>query len=300
MSGSSASAIVGSVAAMCTTLSFVPQLVKVRQQGGRDLSWGMLLVFLAGGTLWLTYGVLVRDVPVIVANAVTGALVVAIVSMKFAAERGPGGVSDFGGRRLRVAIDMDEVIADALSEHLRRYNDRFGTSLEAMRLQGHLEDCVPAAHVGATHAMIDASFFEDLPVMPGAQEVVRQLTEHYEVIVATAAMDVPCSFDAKFRWLQRHFPFIPPSQFVFCGDKGVVHADYLIDDRSRHFARFMGQPILFSAPHNGDEHRYPRVANWDEVRRLLLGAPDDRPEHALFAKPPVGDVGVRPTARGVQ
>ena len=66
-------------------------------------------------------------------------------------------------------------------------------------------------------------------------------------------MDVPCSFDAKFRWLQRHFPFIPPSHIVFCGDKSIVDADYLIDDRSRHFTRFKGEPLLFSAPHNAGE-----------------------------------------------
>lgn len=132
--------------------------------------------------------------------------------------------------------------------------------------------------------MIDASFFEDLPVMPGAREVVRELSERYEVIVATAAMDVPYSFDAKFRWLRRHFPFIPPSHIVYCGDKAMVQADYLIDDRARHFERFAGRPILFSAPHNRDERRYPRVANWEEVRKLFAGATQHR-EEAVSSAP---------------
>ena len=73
-------------------------------------------------------------------------------------------------------------------------------------------------------------------------------------------MDVPLSFDAKYRWLRRHFPFIPPSHLVFCGDKSIIDADYLIDDRARHFARFKGRPVLFSAPHNAAEARYPRVS----------------------------------------
>ena len=46
----------------------------------------------------------------------------------------------------------------------------------------------------------------------------------------------PASFAAKFAWLGRRFPFIPPSHIVFCGDKSVIAADYLIDDEPRHLA----------------------------------------------------------------
>jgi 5'(3')-deoxyribonucleotidase len=175
-------------------------------------------------------------------------------------------------RRLRIAIDMDEVIADALSEFLRRYNGAFGGNLRADDLRGrHLEDCVPADRRDAVIAMIDRSFFEDLAVMPDAQEVIRELAQRYDVFIVSAAMDVPCSFDAKFRWLARHFPFIPTANIVFCGDKSIVDADYLIDDRPRHFPRFAGQPVLFSAPHNAGETRYPRVGSWAEVRAYFAG-----------------------------
>ena len=117
--------------------------------------------------------------------------------------------------------------------------------------------------------MFDASFFADLAVMPDCQAVMRDLALRHDVFVVSAAMDVPASFDAKFRWLQRHFPFIPPDQIVFCGDKGIVDADYLIDDRPRHFARFKGRPLLFSAPHNAGERRYPRVDSWQDVRDVF-------------------------------
>jgi 5'(3')-deoxyribonucleotidase len=173
-------------------------------------------------------------------------------------------------RRVRIAIDMDEVMADALGEHLRRYNTLYGASLTAADLQGlHLEDYVPAAHREAAEAMIDASFFAGLAVLPDCQTVVQELAERYEVFIVSAAMDVPCSFDAKYQWLRRHFPFIPPTQIVFCGDKSVVDADYLIDDRARHFAQFKGRPLLFSAPHNAAETRYRRVSSWKDVRAVF-------------------------------
>jgi len=83
-------------------------------------------------------------------------------------------------------------------------------------------------------------------------------------------MEVPRSFDAKFRWLREHFPFIPTSNIVFCGDKEIIDADYLIDDRSRHFARFRGTGILFTAPHNARERARLRANNWDEVLGMLM------------------------------
>ena len=175
-------------------------------------------------------------------------------------------------RRLRIAIDMDEVMADALAEHLRRYNAAFGEQLSIEDVHGrHLEDCVPAERRAATEAMFDASFFAALDPMPGCQDVLRELCARHEVFIVSAAMDVPCSFEAKYTWLRRHFPFIPSSHIVFCGDKGIVDADYLIDDRARHFARFSGRPLLFSAPHNASETRYPRVRSWDEVREFFIG-----------------------------
>jgi MtN3 and saliva related transmembrane protein len=75
-------AAIGGAAALCTTLSFVPQLVKIRQQGGRDLSYGMLLLYLFGLALWLVYGIRIEAAEVIAANICGGALVLAAIVMK--------------------------------------------------------------------------------------------------------------------------------------------------------------------------------------------------------------------------
>jgi MtN3 and saliva related transmembrane protein len=75
-------ALIGGAAALCTTLSFVPQLVKIQRQGGRDLSYGMLLLYLLGLGLWLIYGLRIQAIEVIAANVVGGTLVVAAIAMK--------------------------------------------------------------------------------------------------------------------------------------------------------------------------------------------------------------------------
>jgi 5'(3')-deoxyribonucleotidase/uncharacterized protein with PQ loop repeat len=259
------SLIVGFGGALSTTLSFWPQLVKVRKQGAQDLSMAMLGMYLGGATLWLIYGILNRAAAMIAANVVALMLVSAIAVMKIRFDR--RGVVP---RRLRIGIDMDEVMADALSEHLRRYNAAFGARLTAADTTGrHLEQCIPSDRRAAAEAMLDAAFFEDLEVMADCQEVVAELADRHDVFIVTAAMDVPCSFEAKYRWLRRHFPFIPPSNYVFCGDKTIVDADYLIDDRSRHLQKFKGQGLLFSAPHNAGETEFRRVSSWREVREVF-------------------------------
>ena len=267
------SAIIGTAGGVCSAMSFLPQMLKVRRQGGRDLSMAMLALLLSGAVMWFAYGLINRATAVIVTNIAIICLVPTTAVMKMMLERRPR-----RGRQ-RIAIDMDEVMADALTEQLRRYNTTHGTCITPAELSGrHLEHFIPPAHREAAEAMFDASFFEDLAVLPDCQEVVRELADRYDVFIATAAMDVPRSFDAKYRWLQRHFPFIPPSQFVFCGDKTIVDADYLIDDRPRHCANFKGQALLFSAPHNAGEARYTRVASWKEVREHFARL-ESRPEN---------------------
>lgn len=81
--------ILGFVAGTLTTLSFLPQVHKAwRTKRCDDLSSTMLLVFALGIALWMFYGLLLRDRPIIVANAVTLALVLALLALKARYRRG--------------------------------------------------------------------------------------------------------------------------------------------------------------------------------------------------------------------
>ena len=167
---------------------------------------------------------------------------------------------------------MDEVIADTLGEIIGRYNTTYNTRHNKADLAGkRFWETIPADHRQTmAEYFVDGSIFEDLPVFAHSQQVVEELTSQYEVFITTAAMEVPSSFNAKFRWLARHFPFLKPSHIVFCGDKGVLAVDYLIDDNVRQFERFRGEGILFTAPHNVHETRFRRVNDWLDVRAMFL------------------------------
>ena len=56
-------------------------------QGGRDLSYSMLLLYLLGLALWLVYGLRIQAIEVIAANVVGGTLVVAAIAMKRRSQR---------------------------------------------------------------------------------------------------------------------------------------------------------------------------------------------------------------------
>jgi MtN3 and saliva related transmembrane protein len=73
---------VGGVAAVCTTVAFIPQIVKIRSQGGGDQSYPMLALYLTGTFLWLVYGLMPHADAVILANAATFALVVVAAVLK--------------------------------------------------------------------------------------------------------------------------------------------------------------------------------------------------------------------------
>jgi len=275
------SAYIGTVAAFCTTVAFVPQIVKLRKQGGEDLSYSMLFLYLTGVTLWLVYGIQVHAVAVIWANVLAGLMVFISIVLKANA---PAKKLDLGSRnlapvnleqrRLRIAVDMDEVIADSFGKHLRLYNQLAGESLtrETVCRRG-LSAVIPHDRREEFAAIPDGDgFFADLEVIEGSREALLELSRHHDVFIASAAMEVPTSFDAKFKWLQQHFPFIPPSRIVFCGDKNIIDADILVDDRSRHFREFRGTGILFTAPHNLAERAPLRADNWNDVLQILQGA----------------------------
>ena len=63
---------IGLGAAFCTTVAFLPQVIQTWQtRSTKDLSLPMFLVMTAGVFLWLVYGLILHDIPLIAANGTT-------------------------------------------------------------------------------------------------------------------------------------------------------------------------------------------------------------------------------------
>jgi len=75
--------LIGFIAATLTTISFVPQVIKIwRSRSTHDVSLGMYALFTLGIAMWLAYGLLIYSWPVILANFVTLLLAGTVLLMK--------------------------------------------------------------------------------------------------------------------------------------------------------------------------------------------------------------------------
>ena len=78
----------GYIAAACTTVAFIPQVLLVwRQRAAPGVSTGMYVIFVTGIALWLWYGLLLASWPLIIANSLTLALAGSVLAMKLTFER---------------------------------------------------------------------------------------------------------------------------------------------------------------------------------------------------------------------
>ncbi|MCW3462227.1 5' nucleotidase, NT5C type [Chitinophaga nivalis] len=165
----------------------------------------------------------------------------------------------------RIAIDMDNVMADLTTHYLNYYEAAYGVKVDPATLKGIPEGSgfpEKDAILGFLHS---PGFFRTAPVIAGSQEVIKALSEKHEIFIVSAAMEFPLSLAEKLAWLQEHFPFISWRNIVFCGSKTIVDADYMIDDHDKNLRYFKGVPLLFTAPHNALLTDYKRVNTWQEV-----------------------------------
>ncbi|MFC1643542.1 SemiSWEET family sugar transporter [Chlamydiota bacterium] len=74
---------VGIIAAVLTTVSLLPQVLKTyKTRQTRDLSIYMLMIFNAGICLWFFYGLLIKSIPMIIGNVITISFSLYLLLMK--------------------------------------------------------------------------------------------------------------------------------------------------------------------------------------------------------------------------
>lgn len=75
--------IIGIIAGICTTISFIPQIIKIlKTRHVRDISLYMFVILTTGIFLWLVYGIFLEQFPIILANSVSFILCLFILLAK--------------------------------------------------------------------------------------------------------------------------------------------------------------------------------------------------------------------------
>ncbi len=91
----SAAEVIGYAASVCTTFSFVPQVVRIlRTRDVAAISLPMYATYTIGIALWFAYGLAIVSYPVIVSNAVTLVFSASVLILKIVYARARVGRAD--------------------------------------------------------------------------------------------------------------------------------------------------------------------------------------------------------------
>lgn len=112
-------------------------------------------------------------------------------------------------------------------------------------------------------------FFDNLLPEPYSQAVLKFLNVYHDIYFVTRTQ--PWHLDAKRKWLETHYPFIPKNRLISTPDKSLIKLDMLIDDDIRNLVRGDGCiTVKYIQPWNKDWHHADyEVKNFDEVMEIF-------------------------------
>ncbi len=191
---------------------------------------------------------------------------------------------------MRIAVDMDEVLADLVGPILRRWNDLNGTNFDKSHIDVfRMESTLGVDRTGRpAEGLIDEwmnekGFFSSLDPMPGAIEGLNILRKNHDVLIVTSVPErLVGVFDEKRAWMRKHFPDISMKSVIACSRKGCIDADVLIDDAEHNIVDFTeagGEAIVFDAAWNRNMTKYKylhlirRAETWGDVVDLVEQLP---------------------------
>ncbi len=180
---------------------------------------------------------------------------------------------------MKIAVDIDGVLADQVSAVLRKIEERYGRRYSKEDI-----NCVHWSFEGRdiwteiSELLTDPEYVMGLSVIEGSQKALKQLTKHY-IYVVTARR--PETEIATKQWLSTHFPCLTEYYHAKTGAKHSIPSDVLIDDFDLNIVEFVKSDpdrcgILFVQPWSINETEIEEFADrvyfcrdWQSVVRAI-------------------------------
>lgn len=187
---------------------------------------------------------------------------------------------------MKIAVDIDEVLGEFVSEFLKWYNHEYGTRWTFNDVTDYhwpnFLGKTTEQTVNDAHRFFKTDRFRNLPLVSGAKAGVAELARHHQLYVVTGRQNVVQEITRE--WLDRNFPDIfkeveftnnYPQDSSLTLAKGEMckrlGCEVLIDDDTRHIESLMKygvKLIVLYKPWN-KYHRLPdsviRVDGWREI-----------------------------------
>lgn len=183
----------------------------------------------------------------------------------------------------RLLIDIDDVSAMFRYRFMQLVNEIHGTNLRYENCQGYWE---VSKAMGLTErqaapvwrAVNSNGFAQTLEPMPGVQEAVERLAQHYEVMFVTKPLrSSPTWVYDRTHWVKKHFGVALSKNIHSTGAKYAVDGNVLIEDTPSHAVAWLADRIehsrrncyavLYAWPYNEDQgqHSFPRFPDWPAI-----------------------------------
>ena len=180
---------------------------------------------------------------------------------------------------LKIAVDVDGVLADQVSPVLEKLNPKYKLNLTKNDItQWDQKIDGTNIKIEIENALSDREFVLKLPLIKGAKEGMEYLFQKHHVTVATSRPKE--TEDATKQWVSSHFKY--HDFFNTRGrTKDCVHTDVLIDDYMSNiedFGKNKGIALLFSQPWNQERSRIKLMVqeckvyccdNWVDVVKIV-------------------------------
>lgn len=191
--------------------------------------------------------------------------------------------------RLSVALDIDDLLMDCIPYAISLANEkyRFDPPLTIYEVDrwGRLETRADMIF----EFFRDPEFYRNQPVIKGAREFVRRLSEMTEVFVSTAIS--PEFMGIRAQRILEEFPEIPPDHIYMGSRKDKINVDILFDDGMHNvFRSSAAYPILMRRPWNREATGMLAVNTYDEFLKLvevIANSYSVKPEQYFPASPSI-------------
>jgi len=192
-------------------------------------------------------------------------------------------------KRIRIAIDCDDVIVPTAEGIITAYNQAYGTAMVLKDL--HSTDLAiwgapdNATAVARVEAYLRSPEYQNAEPFEDAIRVLRRLADYHELHIVTARADFLA--EATERMIAAHFPdiFSSVEYTNFFNEKARTKAEVcqqlrinvLIDDHPHHaaLAAACGIDVLLFGDYPWNKDIQPsehirKVSGWDDVERILI------------------------------
>ena len=170
--------------------------------------------------------------------------------------------------RLSTALDVDDLLLECVPYAIRLANEKYKfdppLAIHEVNRWGRT-----GTRADVIFEFMDKpEFFDNQPVIAGAKEFVKKLSQMTEIFVTTAVW--PEYMTPRFQKILKEFPEIPKDHILIGSRKDLIDVDILFDDGMHNvLASNAAYPILMRRPWNSEATGILAVNTYDEFLKLV-------------------------------